>query len=609
MLYDDLTREQAVNLLIKRDATRKLGLYWERNEIEHDRALNADFVTMALDVNLSCSTAFGGPEFRNLVIEGDNFDALRWLRMTHRGQIKCIFIDPPYNTGKQDFVYNDRFVDKDDRFRQSMWLEFLYQRLSLARDLLRDDGVILVCINDDNRAKLELLMDEVFPGMRIGSFVWKSRIGGNDGGGAFFTGDHEHILAYGNSGFRFGGTAKSFSMYSNSDNDPRGDWRADNLTVSVRFDDKRAGNAFYPLHDPETGIWYPCNPNRVWAYASRSRLKPGQRTKTSTMEEFIEQGKILFPKEQRVQVWDSIDELLTAIDVGDVPTSGRAPLLRRGLPDLEFWVGKPVGWGTPAFKRHKRDLKHANQPLSSWIRPQSEKDDGSAAEVLELVSAFTDEGSKSIKDLFGEKVFNYPKPPSLLKTLLKQCADESDIVLDFFAGSGTTAQVVLELNAEDGGERRFIMVSSTEATSLAPDRNLCRDVCAERVRRIITGHGTNGARTNGIGGDFAYMRAAKVDFHQVSFRLTGEQVWNAVQALHGLPLRPYDSALPAQIVDDGLITVVYCDDVNEDVIETLTALDGPMIAYSWAPGQLRNALSDRAELRSVPQFLLQRFQG
>src|SRR4051812_33021180 len=115
MLYDDLTREQAVNLLIKRDATRKLGLYWERNEIEHDRALNADFVTMALDVNLSCSTAFGGPEFRNLVIEGDNFDALRWLRMTHRGQIKCIFIDPPYNTGKQDFVYNDRFIDKDDR--------------------------------------------------------------------------------------------------------------------------------------------------------------------------------------------------------------------------------------------------------------------------------------------------------------------------------------------------------------------------------------------------------------------------------------------------------------------------------------------------------------
>jgi adenine-specific DNA-methyltransferase len=174
----------------------------------------------------------------------------------------------------------------------------------------------------------------------------------------------------------------------------------------------------------------------------------------------------------------------------------------------------------------------------------------------------------------GEKVFNYPKPPSLLKTLLKQCADESDIVLDFFAGSGTTAQAVLELNAEDGGERRFIMVSSTEATCLTPDRNLCRDVCAERVRRIITGHGINGARTNGIGGDFAYMRTAKVDFHQVSFRFTGEQVWNAVQALHGLPLRPYDSALPAQIVDDGLITVVYCDDVNENVIEALTALDG-----------------------------------
>ena len=82
------------------------------------------------------------------MIEGDNFDALRWLRMTHRGQVKCIFIDPPYNTGNKDFVYNDRYVSEDDRFKQSMWLEFLYQRLDLARDLLRDDGIILVCIND-----------------------------------------------------------------------------------------------------------------------------------------------------------------------------------------------------------------------------------------------------------------------------------------------------------------------------------------------------------------------------------------------------------------------------------------------------------------------------
>ena len=131
-----------------------------------------------------------------------------------------------------------------------------------------------------------------------------------------------------------------------------------------------------------------------------------------------------------------MDELLAAIDTGDVPTSGKAPMLRRDLPDLDFWIGRPVGWGIPAFKRHKRDLRHSTQPLSSWIKPQSDKTTEADADRVEIVSAFNDEGSKTIKNLFGEKVFNYPKPPSLVKALLQQCADESDLVLDFFAGSG-----------------------------------------------------------------------------------------------------------------------------------------------------------------------------
>jgi adenine-specific DNA-methyltransferase len=600
MLYDDLSRDQLIELHKKRDTSRKLGLYWERDEIEHDQALNADFVTMSLDLALSClPTDTAG--FDNLVIEGDNFDALRWLRMTHRGQVKCIFIDPPYNTGNKDFAYNDRYVSEDDRFKQSMWLEFLYQRLDLARDLLRDDGIILVCINDENRSKLELLMDEAFPGKRIGSFSWKCRIGGNDGGGAFFTCDHEHILAYGNSAFRFGGTEKSFAMYSNPDNDPRGDWRSSDLTVSVRYDDKRAGNAYYPVCDPETGIWYPCNPNRVWGYASRDRLKPGQRTKTATMEAFIEQKKVLFPKNQRIQIWNTMDELLAAIDTGDVPTSGKAPMLRRDLPDLDFWIGRPVGWGIPAFKRHKRDLRHSTQPLSSWIKPQSDKTTEADADRVEIVSAFNDEGSKTIKNLFGEKVFNYPKPPSLVKALLQQCADESDLVLDFFAGSGTTAQAVIDLNVEDSGNRRFIMVSSTEATEDAPDRNLCRDVCAERIRRVIA--------ASPIGGEFGYLKAGKIDFHQVAYRLSCDQVWTAVQAMHGLSIKPYDTSTPLQIAE-GETSIVYCDKVTDEISEELARREEPMIVYSWAPGQLRNALSvSHIELRSIPQFLLQRFQA
>ena len=116
-----------------------------------------------------------------MVIEEGNFDALRWLRMTHAGRVKCINIDPPYNTGNKDWVYNDDYVDRGDRYRQSTWLEFVFRRLTLARDLLAEDGVLLVSINDDQRAKLELLLDEALPGMRVGSFVWRTRKGGNEG--------------------------------------------------------------------------------------------------------------------------------------------------------------------------------------------------------------------------------------------------------------------------------------------------------------------------------------------------------------------------------------------------------------------------------------------
>ncbi len=121
-----------------------------------------------------------------------------------------IYIDPPYNTGNKDWVYNDKFVSANDRWRRSQWLEFLYQRLTLARELLTSDGVILVSINDENRDRLGLLMDEVFPGRRVGSFVWRSRTGGNDAEGAFFSSNHEHVLVYGNSGFRFSGDENRF---------------------------------------------------------------------------------------------------------------------------------------------------------------------------------------------------------------------------------------------------------------------------------------------------------------------------------------------------------------------------------------------------------------
>lgn len=455
---DQLDAAQLRRLLVEHLTGQKLGLTWEANAIERDGALNADVVLPRLCPDWSRPGADGG--YRNLIIEGDNFDALRLLTATHAGKIRVIYIDPPYNTSNKDWVYNDRYVGANDRWRHSQWLEFLYRRLTLARDLLTPDGVIMVSINDENRARLEMLLDEVMPGRRLGSLTWRTRQGSNADQQCFLSVDHEHVLVYGNPGFAFNGFAKSYDAYGNPDNDPRGDWMSSDLTLGYSW--KERPNLYYPLLDAQTGIAYPPNPDRVWVYASASRLKEGQTVQAKTMEEFIRLGQIIFPGEQRVETWPTLDALLAAIDAGDVPKIGKNPTLRRDLPNLEFWVGRPVGFGRPRFKRYKADLRNQTQPLSSWVVPNAEVGDYEAEGSF--TSATNQEGARVVAEIFGDRAFNYAKPLSLIKNLLQQATRPGDIVLDFFAGSGTTGHAVLELNAEDGGERRFVLCSSTEST-------------------------------------------------------------------------------------------------------------------------------------------------
>jgi adenine-specific DNA-methyltransferase len=326
--YDDLSQERLIALLEKRDREKKLGLVWERDEIVPDsRKAETAFVAATPVPTLHERAA----PWRNLVIEGDNYDALRWLRMTYAGRIKCIYVDPPYNTGNKDWVYNDRYFSNEDRWRHSTWLEFLYERFSLARDLLTQDGVLLVSINDENRAKLELLLDEVMPGMRVGSLVWRTRVGGNEGGQAFLSDNHEHILVYGNPRFRFGGTEKSYDMYKYIDDEGQS-YRISDMTVAVAFDDKRAGNGYYPLHDPTTDIYYPANPDRVWAFTQKAKGGPAARLKIKTIEEWIALGRIAFPENPRTVLYSTREELTEAIASRNVPLSNGQPMIREGLP-------------------------------------------------------------------------------------------------------------------------------------------------------------------------------------------------------------------------------------------------------------------------------------
>lgn len=605
---DSLSAPELRRLLAEHLTRQKLGLYWERNAIEHDKALNANVVLPRLVPEWS-QTPEGCTEHRNLIIEGDNFDSLRLLRATHAGKVRVIYIDPPYNTGNKDWVYNDSYVGQNDRWRHSQWLEFLYQRLTLARDLLTSDGVILVSINDENRARLELLMDEVFPGRRVGSFVWRSRTGGNDALGAFFSDNHEHVLVYANAGFRFSGDEKSYSIYKHEEGGRL--FYLSDLTKAHDF--KERPNTYYPVRDPKTDIWYPCNPGRVWAYASREKVKADQKLRGDTMEDLIEKGQVWFPPEQRVAVFASLSELEKAVDELDVPFSGSTPLLTRETPELKQWVGRKIGYGRPRLKKFKDGLKNENSPISSWLTPRQEADTADPTQNLPIVGT-TEEGSRTLKEVMGDKAFPYPKPPSLLKGLLAQATRPGDIVLDFFAGSGTTGQVVMELNAEDGGRRRFILCSSTEANDKEPVKNLCRDVCAERMRRVMRGYGGKDALSLAQGGEFAYLQLDKIDAADVALDATADHATTLLTLRHAAAAPMTHQNGPVRLIATGTDWLMaLCPTVNAQVLDELCGLPdrhqvARLVVYAPRPKALAALLAERgieAQVHALRQALIQ----
>lgn len=581
----------------------RLGLYWSPKSYEErfDDWRNGAVVPV-LDEALSRPEGDEG----NLIIEGDNIDALRVLARTHKGKVDCVFIDPPYNTENTTFVYNDDYVAPEDKYRYSMWLEGLKRRLEYVPDLLSERGVLLVAINDKNRAYIELMIKEqIMPGKFKGSLVWRTRQGKNEPGNANLSIDHECVLVFSNDGFSFGGREKTYEMYRFNDHDGKGPYRPDNLTAPNTY--RARPNLYAPIRDPETGIWYPANPDRVWAFATEANLKPGQKTRKDTMENLIAAGKVMFPKDKRVHVWRTREELDAAIAAGDVPVNGKGvPLLRPGLPDLDFFVGKPVGWGVPAYKRYKSELNAEFQPLSSWVMTNKEAEEGDVDEdggSVSLVSSFSTESAAHLKAIFGEKPFDFAKPSSLITNLLRQATGPGSIVLDFFGGSGTTAEAVLRLNQEDGGDRRFILVSNTEHTPDEPDKNLCRDVLRRRVDAVMDGFTKGKNDVPGTGGGYAYMRMQRHLEETICgpnpFELTWEMAVSLCQMSFGLPVAPLT------LTPEGFAAVETEETVFLFVPEWSKPL-APVIAAEFAkrPGKEHVLVSDydrtpTAQLRAI----------
>ena len=521
--YASLSREALVDVLRRRDAQAHYGLIWEQREIDPDRALNRDFVGLTLEQNHSCGSA----PWQHMLMEGDNYDALRALVSHYAGAVNLIYIDPPYNTGRRDFVYNDYYVDPTNRFRHSTWIEFMYQRLTLARDLLAKDGVIFVSIDDHEIFNLGLLMNQVFGEKSfVANCIWQKRYSREN---REAIGDaHEYLLIYSPdpNGFkarrgRIPLTEKQAAVYRNPDNpnetNPAKRWRAIPMTAQGY-----RPNQMYKIVSP-SGKEHRPPEGRCWSLIEPEFLK------------LKAQQRIYWGKDGSSQ--PGIIRFLSEVD-GAVPWT--------------WWPHEEVG--------------------------------------------HTDEARKEIQSFFGtQTAFDTPKPTRLMRRVLEIGAPEKNaIVLDFFAGSGTMGQAVLEMNVADGGHRRFILVANTESTEEKPDKNIARDVCAARLRKVIDGYeSTSGEAIAGIGGGFAYLKAALVPMHRLESGLTDEMVWSHALLMFDHPMQPFGGALTISVHRNTRI--IYCRDTKNATVERIRALlknehPIPTTIFTWTPSKVRDVV-------------------
>lgn len=394
---------------------------------------------------------------QNVFIEGDNLEVLKLLQKSYHQRVKMIYIDPPYNTGK-DFIYPDNYRDNIANYLEltgqveggrklsanpetsgryhTHWLNMMYPRLKLARNLLREDGVIFISIDDTEVANLRKLCDEIFGEENfIAQFIWKCRQFTDARSVRNVSTDHEYLLAYSKtSGVALRGRVRDESKYSNPDNDMRGDWMSRSI-LGLATPEQRP-NLHYPITEPSTGISYNPPTNTGWRYAKER------------MQQLINDGCILFPKKED---------------------------------------------GRPREKKFRADLESEFTSFPTFI------DD-----------IFTSHGTASIRNFFNDQIFDFPKPPELIHKLIEQASSNGEIVLDFFAGSGTTAHAVMALNAEDGGNRQFIMVQLPEPTD-KPDYPTIADIGKERIRRAGEKIRSDNAAKDGINNLDVGFKVFKLD--------------------------------------------------------------------------------------------------
>lgn len=385
----------------------------------------------------------GDSDAGNLIVQGDNLLALKALLPYYAGKVKCIYIDPPYNTGEQNWTYNDHVAspeiskwlgkvvgqEAEDLSRHDKWLCMMYPRIKLLVQFLSPDGFLLVSLDEVEIARFRLMMEEIMlPAQFITTFIWKSRRNLDSRSLHNVSVDHEYVVAFRAGSGAFRGADKDLNKYSNPDNDSRGPWMSDNL-VGLATKDRRP-NLHYDLVNPETGIVYSC-PAKGWRYSKE------------TMADKIKEERILWPASPK---------------------------------------------GRPRHKKFLQDLQSEFAGFSSLVECGN-----------------TNEGTEEVSRIMGGEQFIFPKPRTLVEALLRQTTSDVDIVMDSFAGTGTTAHAVLSLNEEDNGNRKFVLIEM--------DERICVSVTKERLKRVINGYTyknkDRSIKVEGLGGGFRYCTLAE----------------------------------------------------------------------------------------------------
>ena len=383
---------------------------------------------------------------QNLYIEGDNLDVLKCLKETYLGKVKMIYIDPPYNTGN-DFVYEDDFAEtsaeylansgqfdeqgnrlvtnseSNGRFHTD-WLNMMYPRLKVARDLLTDDGVIFISIDDNEVENLKKVCDEIFgESCFVATFPWRKRTAKSDVPFGVSQ-DYEWGICYAKSvSFKAAIEGKERKYFVTEDF-PNKPWRIHDLTKQTTASERP--NSFFTIVNSKTGDEYPANPNATW------------RITEETFPQYLAENRIVFP--------------------------GDYDFLRISKPVLRYWK--------------EEDMKKAGNDFGKVAVSTKFPDE----------IGMSQDGTKEVTTIFDGKVFSFPKPTSLIKFFANIINNPNALVLDFFSGSATTAHAVMQLNAEDGGNRKFIMVQLPEVTDENSEAykagyNTICEIGKERIRR------------------------------------------------------------------------------------------------------------------------------